>query len=243
MNNWYKEDLAYIHDTGFSNHAIQAANGILEILNQSNIQEGLIVELGCGSGISAQAFINGNYQVLGIDISESMINIARQRVPEATFQVNSLLKAEIPRCNVVVSIGECLNYLFDSDNNIQSLIQLFQRIYQALTPGGILIFDILESEQLETEKTQNFVEGKDWIILVEKTEDKIKQQLTRRIITFRQFGETYQRDEEVHNVQLYSANNLVEELEKTGFQVEANDSYGEYKLRKNHSVIIANKPL
>ena len=241
MNNWYKEDLAYIHDIGFSAHAIKATTGILEILNQYNILEGLIVELGCGSGISAQAFVNGNYQVLGIDISESMINIACQRVPEATFQVNSLLKADIPRCNIVVSIGECLNYLFDADNNLQSLTHLFQRIYQALTPGGILIFDILEPEQLETEKTQNFVEGKDWIVLVEKTEDKIKQQLTRRIITFRQFGETYQRDEEVHNVQLYSANNLAKELRKIGFQVEVKDSYGEYKLRKNHSVIIAKK--
>jgi SAM-dependent methyltransferase len=241
MNNWYKEDLAYIHDTGFSNHAIQAATGILEILNQSNIQEGLIVELGCGSGISAQAFINANYQVLGIDISESMIDIARQRVPEVQFQVNSLLKADIPPCQVVVSIGECLNYLFDSDNNIQSLTLLFQRIYQALTSGGFLIFDILEPGQLETGKTQSFIEGKNWIVLVEKTEDKIQQQLTRRIITFRQFGETYQRDEEVHQVQLYSAKSLAEILDKIGFKVEIRGSYGQFKLRNHHSVVMAHK--
>jgi SAM-dependent methyltransferase len=241
MNNWYKEDLAYIHNIGFNDHATNATIAILNILHQYNIKHGLIVELGCGSGISAQAFVNANYQILGIDISPFMINIARQRVPEAIFQVNSLLKVDIPACQVVVSIGECLNYLFDSDNNIHGLTQLFQRIYQALTPGGLLIFDILEPEQLETEKTQSFIEGEDWIVLVEKTEDKIKQQLTRRIISFRQSGETYRREEEVHQVQLYSVTNLAEKLGKIGFQVKIKDSYGEFKLRNNHSVIIAYK--
>ncbi|MGB3402082.1 MAG: class I SAM-dependent methyltransferase [Microcoleaceae cyanobacterium] len=241
MNNGYQQDLAYIHDIGFSDHAINATTAILNILHQYNIKNGLIVELGCGSGISAQAFIDANYQVLGIDISEAMINIARQRVPEATFQVNSLLKVDIPSCQVIVSIGECLNYLFDADNTIHTLSHLFQRIYQALTPGGLFIFDILEPQQLEIGKTQHFVEGEDWIVLVEKTEDKIKQQLTRRIISFRQLGEMYRREEEVHQVQLYSGKNLAEELGKIGFQVEIKDSYGEFKLRKHHSVIIAQK--
>jgi SAM-dependent methyltransferase len=243
MNNCYQEDLAYIHNIGFRNHAIQAATGILEILNQSDLKEGLIVELGCGSGLSAQTFINANYQVWGIDLSESMIHIARQRVPEATFQVNSLFKADIPSSQVVVSIGECLNYLFDSDNNLNALTQLFDQIYQALTSGGLLIFDILEPGQLETGKNQNFVEGKDWIVLVEKTEDKIQQQLTRRIITFRQFGETYRRDDEVHQVQLYSAKILAEVLKQIGFQVEIRGSYGSFELRNNHSVVIAHKLL
>ncbi|MGB3533820.1 MAG: class I SAM-dependent methyltransferase [Microcoleaceae cyanobacterium] len=241
MNNWYQEDLAYIHDVGFSDHAIKATAGIIDILNQNNIKDGLIVDLGCGSGLSAQAFIHANYQVLGIDISESMIAIARQRVPQATFQVNSLLKADIPCCQVVTSISECLNYLFDLDNNFPTLNQLFDRIYQALIPGGLFIFDILEPEQLETEKTQSFVEGEDWIVLVEKTEDKIKQRLTRRIITFRQLEDTYRRNEEVHQVQLYSANTLAEVLNKIGFKVERKDSYSQFKLRKNHSVIVAQK--
>ncbi len=245
MNNWYQEDLTYIHDTGFSEFAIKATEGFLEILNQCNIKQGLIVDLGCGSGLSAQAFINAKYRVLGIDISESMINLARQRVPEAEFQVNSLLTADIPPCQVVTSIGECLNYLFDDNNNLQSLNQLFNRIYQALIPGGLFIFDILEPGQLESAKTQSFVEGKDkdWIVLVEKTEDKVQKRLTRWIITFRQFGDSYRRNEEVHQVQLYSAKTLAEVLNKIGFKVEIKNSYSQYKLRKNHSVILAHKLL
>ncbi|WP_289500347.1 hypothetical protein [Gloeocapsopsis sp. IPPAS B-1203] len=56
MNQWYKEDLAFIHDVGFSDYALQSAPGILAILEQNKIHKGLLVDLGCGSGLSAQEF-------------------------------------------------------------------------------------------------------------------------------------------------------------------------------------------
>ncbi len=118
----YKEDLAYIHDLGFSEYALKSAPGILKILQNNNIKKGLIVDLGCGSGLSAQEFIKAHYHVLGIDISQSMVNLARNRVPKAEFRVESLFKTKIPPCNAVTSIGECLNYLFDEDNNDQNLL-------------------------------------------------------------------------------------------------------------------------
>ena len=82
MNNiddYYKKDLAYIHDVGFSDFALKSAPGIIKILQENNIRSGLIVDLGCGSGLSAQEFIKANYQVLGIDISPAMIEIAKKR--------------------------------------------------------------------------------------------------------------------------------------------------------------------
>ncbi|HBL12401.1 MAG TPA: class I SAM-dependent methyltransferase, partial [Cyanobacteria bacterium UBA11162] len=112
----YKEDLAYIHDVGYSDYALKSAPGILEILNRSKIHQGLVVDLGCGSGLLAQELVKAGYHVLGIDISESMIAIARARVPNAEFRIASLFKTNIPPCNAVISIGECFNYLFDSDS-------------------------------------------------------------------------------------------------------------------------------
>ena len=46
-------------------------------------------------------------------------------------------------CNSLTSIGECFNYLFDPDSDRKMLLQLFGRIYNALTPGGVFIFDIV----------------------------------------------------------------------------------------------------
>ncbi|QHG14547.1 class I SAM-dependent methyltransferase [Nostoc sp. ATCC 53789] len=90
MNEWYKEDLAFIHDDGFRDFALKSAPGILEILAQNKIHDGLVVDLGCGSGLWAKELTKAHYRVLGVDISESMINIARTRVPDAVgFQVET----------------------------------------------------------------------------------------------------------------------------------------------------------
>lgn len=53
---WYREDLAYIHDVGYSDYALKSAPSILNILAQNNIREGLVVDLGCCSGLSALEF-------------------------------------------------------------------------------------------------------------------------------------------------------------------------------------------
>ncbi len=51
MEEWYKEELAYIHDVGFSDYALKSAPGILEILERHQIRDGLVLDLGCGSGL------------------------------------------------------------------------------------------------------------------------------------------------------------------------------------------------
>lgn len=243
MKEYYKEDLAFIHDVGYSDYALKSASGILEILKQNKINSGLVVDLGCGSGLWANELAKANYQVLGIDISAAMIDIARKRVPNAEFRIESLFKTEIPPCNAITSISECLNYLFDTDNNSQTLVQLFHRIYSALNPGGVFIFDIAEAGQITPgTTTKSFTEGDDWLVLVEKNEDGEKQILTRRIISFRQVGEHYRRDDEVHRQQLYNSTDLAKLLGEVGFLVETMNSYGEYVLPKNHTAFIARKP-
>jgi SAM-dependent methyltransferase len=244
MKEWYKEDLAYIHDVGHSDYAIKSAPGILEILAQNNIREGLVVDLGCGSGLSALELTKAHYQVLGVDISESLIAIARTRVPSAEFQVESLFKIDIPSCNAVISIGECLNYLFDRDNNFQILIQLFERVYNGLVSGGVFIFDIAEPGQvIEGKRVKSFTEGKDWVVLIEKKEDQEKSVLSRRIVTLRKVGEYYRRDDELHYLRLYKAADITKRLRQVGFTVESMSSYGDYKLPQAHVAFVARKSI
>lgn len=198
--------------------------------------------MGCGSGLWIQKLVKSGYQTIGIDISPAFIDIARKRVPQAEFRVDSLFNAEIPPCNAVTSIGECFNYLFDSENDNQRLVELFRRIYKALTPGGVFIFDIATPQQVSAETTtKGFTEGEDWIVLVEKEETH--EILTRRIITFFRCGEHYRRDEEVHHQRLYEATEIVQALVKIGFRVETLKGYGEFNLPLNHAAFIAVKQI
>ncbi len=241
---WYQPDLAYIHDAGFQDYALQATQGVLQILQQEKISEGLVVDVGCGSGISTLLLSEAGYEVLGIDISAAMIALARKKVPTAQFQVGSCFDVGIPTCHAVIAIGECLNYLFDPHLEEQSIPQLFQRIYQALSNGGIFLFDIAEPQDLPaTSVQQGFREGEDWLVLVEKWQDPEQNLLYRRIITFRKAGDLYRRHEETHQQRLLQASILATQLNEVGFSVNVCPSYGSYPLPPNHSVLIARKLL
>lgn len=242
MNEFYREDLAFIHDVGFGDYALRSAPGILEILDRSGIRDGLIVDLGCGSGLWARRLVDAGYRVLGIDISEAMVEIARRSVPEAEFRVASLFEAGIPPCAAVTSIGECLNYRFDPANDGQGLSSLFRRVHDALAPGGVFVFDVAKPGQAAREATRNFTEGEGWVVLVEKEENREQETLTRRISTFRKVGEHYRRDGETHHLRLHRSSEIAGELRQAGFRVRVRRGYGEYRLPKAHAAFIARKP-
>jgi SAM-dependent methyltransferase len=121
MRKPYRDDLAYIHDVGHGNFARGAAPGLLHFLHDRGITAGLVIDLGCGTGIWARELVRAGFAVLGIDISPSMIALARKRVPAAKFRIGSFLEAPLPECVAVTSLGECFNYLFDPSNCRQLL--------------------------------------------------------------------------------------------------------------------------
>lgn len=242
MTDYYQEDLAFIHDVGYGEFARTAAPGILDIFARHKIHNGLVVDLGCGSGLWAEQLIKQGYDVLGIDISEAMIQLARRRAPQAEFRVASLFQADIPPCKAVTSLGECISYLFDTGNDNRTLRQLFRRIYTALAPGGVFIFDVMEPGELGRATTaRSFSEGDDWITVVEKHEDRRQQTLTRRITTFRKVGDLYRRADEIHRVRLYDAATMAAELRGVGFRVRTTRRYGSYALHKARVAFVARK--
>ena len=237
----YKDDLAYIHDVGFGDFATNSAPGLLEILRQGGVTSGLGVDLGCGSGLWARELAGAGYDVLGIDISAAMIDIARKRVLQGEFKVASLLKAKLPQCAAVTSLGECLNYLFDKNNTRHELRRLFRRVYASLKPGGLFIFDIAEPGRGKGPPHKHR-EGADWAVLVEVDEDTQTNRLTRRITSFRKIGEFYRRDEEVHGLQLYKRSEVAKELRSEGFRVRILGSYGAQKMIEGCVAFAARKP-
>lgn len=242
MTSFYKEDLAYIHDAGFGHLAKKAALMLLTLLKNESKNQGLIVDLGCGSGLLAQDLFAAGYDVLGIDLSEDLIEIARQRIPQGKFQVESFLTVQIPSCIAVTAIGEYFNYLFDYRNNREELGNLFQRIYESLGAGGVFLFDVAVPGRVPGSGAfRNYSEGEDWVVLVTVEEDKQHQRLTRQITTFRKVGEFYRRDREVHQLVLYECSELVEKLQEIGFDVQTLENYETLQFPAGHIGFLARK--
>jgi SAM-dependent methyltransferase len=239
----YRDDLAYIHDAGFGQFARAAAPVLLDALRRQRIARGLVIDLGCGSGILARAAAEAGYEALGIDISEAMIALARKRVPRGQFRVESILSARLPPCVAVAAIGECLNYLFDESNTSPKLTQLFARIYKALRPGGLFLFDAAGPGRVPgAGPHRSYWEGADWAVLVTSEEDRRHGFLTRRITSFRRTGLLYRRDQEVHRQRLLKRAELAGELRTIGFRVRILRSYGPLRFGPGHAGFMARRP-
>ncbi|PYT08217.1 MAG: class I SAM-dependent methyltransferase [Acidobacteria bacterium] len=239
----YSQDLAYIHDAGFSDFALGAAPGLLSILRRNRITKGLVVDLGCGSGVWARDLLRAGYEVLGVDISPSMIKLAWRKTLGAKFRTGSLWSVRLPRCDAVTSIGGCLNYCFDQTNSRDRLPRFSRHLFESLRPGGVFVFDVLEPGQLDKGTVRrNFRQGPDWAVFAESQEDRKRRILNRRITAFRRVGKLYRRSEETHRLRLYKASELAQDLKLAGFDVQILRGYGRFRLSAGHLVFVARKP-
>jgi len=239
----YGPDLAYIHDSGFTEYARSAAPGLLRILRANNVANGLMVDLGCGSGRWARELNDHGYRVFGVDQSRAMIRLARRHAPQSKFKVASLVDVKLPACDAVTCIGECLNYTFDPRNSRAQLRRLFRRIIRALRPGGVFVFDVAEPARIPARAEQHWVErAEDWTILVEIDGDRKWSLLSRRIISFRKVGKFYRRTEETHHLRLYRTSDLIRDLEQCGFRARQLPGYGQFRLLPGMAAVLAIKP-
>jgi len=231
----YATDLAYVHDARFGDLARRAAPEIVRLLRARGTRRGHLVEVGCGSGISARHFAASGYQVTGIDRSAAMIRLARQRAPRARFRLAAIERSRLPACDGVIAIGEIVSYL---PGGVPALRRFFRRVHEALRPGGIFIFDFIESAAGRTYAAKSFGTD-DWTLGARATFDPLRSTLTRRIVVARRVGRRVRRATEIHRVRVYPRAAVGRALIGAGFSVHMSRSYGRYRLMAGDVAVIA----
>ena len=98
-----------------------------------------VLDLGCGYGWhSKYAADQGALSVLGLDLSERMIEEARTRnsADNVTYKVCGVEEYEYPEASYDFVISNLvLHYIEDLDF-------IFEKVFQTLKPGGIFLFNI-----------------------------------------------------------------------------------------------------
>ncbi len=236
----YSPDLAYIHDVGHGDFARRSGPPLLSLFRERGLNSGLVVDLCCGSGIWAEQLVAAGYDVLGIDISPAMTELARRRVPRGEFRVGSFVSAELPPCIAVTALGEVFSYVFDAGNTAAGLSKLLSRIHAALAPGGLLVFDVVTPGRVPGGgPRQLFREGDDWAVLV--TVEADRGVLTREITTYRKVGETYHRDREMHRQRVFDPADIERRLRQAGFRAKRVRGYGDLRFPTGVTGFVARK--
>ena len=125
------------------------------MLNESNSRK--VLELGCGSGRDAKYIITkvGAENYIGIDASEGLIKLAREKVPQATFQVKDMrdVSCETESIGVIFSFASMLHV------NREEMADIIEKCHKILKIGGILYIGTKYGEYKE-ENIQNLGDEK-----------------------------------------------------------------------------------
>ena len=115
-------------------------------LEKLNVQFGigrLILDLGCGAGLPVDRWlIDHGHRVIGVDISAAMLTLARENVPEASYQLRDMatLKEGDYSVDAVVSFFA----MFHIDRHRHRA--LLYRIRSYLQEGGIFLVTTGDSD-------------------------------------------------------------------------------------------------
>jgi SAM-dependent methyltransferase len=237
---YYRRDLALVHHLGFGFHADDCAPGVLKLLEPVRDRNGLVVELGCGSGLLTRHLLDAGHRVIATDASPAMLDLARVYAREAKeIQQLALPEDPIPEADAIVSVGHVLNYLPDLESIQRALISLAG----ALRPGGILAIDLCDLDYAEArlELPPAGWVADEWALITERsvpTPDRFVRQMA--IFTRNEDG-SWRRDNERHDNVLIETEPVTQLLAEHGVEARVGSSFGSEELPEGLRVVVGHK--
>lgn len=133
----YSQQLSKYYDElmGDNPHILNTAK---ELVHTYVSKRGQVLELGCGTGTVLKELAK-DYVLSGLDIAPGMIEVARKKVPSATYYVDDMTTFSLPQKY------DAILCLFDSINHLITVSQwesTFQHVSGHLKKNGIFIFDM-----------------------------------------------------------------------------------------------------
>ncbi len=237
---YYRRKLALVHHLGFATHAGTCAPGILALLTPVRAANGLVVELGCGSGLLTRHLVEAGHRVIATDASPAMLELAKG-VAAGAAEIRQLVLPDdpIPRADAIVSIGHVLNYLPDEGAIDRALVA----IAGALRPGGILAIDLCDLEYGAARiGAPNLGKAtSDWAIITEFSVPSPDRFVRQMAIFVREADGSWQRDDERHDTVLLDTRRIPALLAGHGVDATLGSSFGGESLPTGLRTIVGHR--
>lgn len=113
-------------------------------LRENGVDSGILVDLGCGTGDLTLMLSQAGYDVIGVDQSEEMLAVLREKAAELEISDLLLLRQDLLELDLFSTIRAAVA-TFDTFNHIGPLPRLEQAIARAalfMEKDGVLVFDM-----------------------------------------------------------------------------------------------------
>ena len=228
-------DFASVYDTFMDETPyVKWCDFIVHIMEEYQIPKGLVLDLGCGTGTLTQLLSEQGYDMIGIDNSEQMLSVAREKNEISQEQIlylqQDMREFELyGTVQAVISVCDSLNYLLEEED----LRKTFCLVNNYLDPKGLFLFDfntvykyrdvIGDTTIAENREECSFI----WENYYHEEEEINEYDLT---IFVKEEGEHFRRFYENHFQRGYQLSQMKKALEEAGMEfvkaIDA-DTHGE----------------
>ena len=134
---------AAVYDTFMDNIPYEEWEKYLKsLLCEYGVREGLVLELGCGTGNMTEILAQSGYDMIGVDNAEEMLEIAIEKRMKSGLDIlylqQDMREFELyGTVKAIVSVCDSVNYILEEEE----LEEVFRLVNNYLDPGGVFIFD------------------------------------------------------------------------------------------------------
>ncbi len=203
-----------------------------DIMEEYNIHEGTILELGCGTGNMTELLASKGYDMIGVDNSEDMLELAMEKRLKSGHDILYLLQDMqsfelFGTVKAVISVCDSINYVTDE----AELKEVFRLVNNYLDPRGIFIFDFnTEYKYREILGDRVIAEERDKCSFIwdnyYNEQDKINEYELTLFVQSEEDTDLYRKYQEVHYQRAYTLEKIKTLIEKAGLRyVTAYDAY------------------
>ncbi len=208
---------------------------LIDLLKEYGICDGLLLDLGCGTGTMTELLAEAGYDMIGVDNSDEMLNIAiskRERSGHDILYLNQDMREfELyGTVRAIVSICDSINYITEEED----LLQVFRLVNNYLDMGGLFVFDLNTEYKYRQIGDATIAENRGEGSFIWENNYYEEEMINEYDLTLFIRGEDgrYDRYMENHLQRAYSLDRVMELLEKAGLKfVTAYDAFTREPVR------------